>query len=39
VENRPKLLQILNISLKNVLRALKLIELGKQGSYFEKEFG
>jgi hypothetical protein len=34
-EQRPKMLQILNIRLKNTLKALKFCELGKPGNYFE----
>lgn len=33
-EYRQKYIQILNVSLKNILKSLKLSELGKPGQYF-----
>lgn len=35
---KPHYLQILNVSLKNTLRAMKLSEIGKPGQYFQKEY-
>jgi hypothetical protein len=33
-DSRQKYLQILNVNLKNTLKAMKLSELGKPGQYF-----
>lgn len=37
-KTRPTYIQILNVSLKNMLTSVGLTELGKQSQYFQREF-
>jgi len=37
-KTRPILIQILNVSLKNMLTSVGLTELGRQSQYFQREF-